>query len=629
MAVLLATVLGSPVTYGAANPVKENDTSQSSVYASEVTWSPENNVNKVSYIDNEINGYDGALELTGTAKPATLTISGQEDKVEFSGNKATASHASGGAIILSGNSISTGTATLGIRNNTVVDICNNQTVATGKSMTANTSNGGAIYMGTNSVVDITGNTNVTISHNSATSSTKEGMTYGGAIAAQGSSLSSLNISNNSGSVRFEDNKAVTGNTNAGGGAIDTGSGVTLKLNNNGELVFKGNKVENMAGGAKGGAISNSGTSGTSLNNAFEISGNTKVAFEGNSVTGKPTYNNSTNSVSGGAIYTNNNNFSITDNGNVSFTNNYVSGVSGTTADSYAYSVKGGAIYTNRGLKIQGNDTVLFGGNYEVTDSGYRMRAIYGQSDTGFYMSANKGGSIELRDGISLNALNTSGDHNLYLNSAYGETEQSGKIIMTGAYTEKMLTDVKGAAGTEQEIADSRRFEVAGDVILNAGTLSLQDKALLSADTLIVKSGAAVEVVGGAQLEAATTFNLTEAVTLAATIDADLVMEANSSFTIIGGAVDMNGHNITIEDGVTINYLVNDLNAIFDIEQVLFENIGTLNANELEIMFTDGTNYSKVEYEVKGNAVVASIPEPTTATLSLLALAALAARRRRK
>lgn len=620
MAVLLATVLGSPVTYGAATSVYEGKNTGASIDNGETVWSPENNVERVSYKNNAISGYgNGVLEMEPSSSASKkLTITGLET-VEFADN----TDSTTGSTVNSGGTImmdSDGESVLNIDKNKYVSISSNTT----KSESGKTY-GGGIYMEGKSTTNITTNNQVLFNGNTVTSG-KE-YAYGGAIYAEDSS--SVNLSNN-GEVSFEGNKAVTeGKSHAGGGAISTKSGVTLKLNNNEQLIFKGNTTQSESAIATGGAISNDGTYGSTPNNAFEISGNKEVSFENNSAIGKPEYNNSTHKVMGGAIYTYNNNFSITDNNKVNFTGNYVSGVSGTSADSYAYSVHGGAIYVRQGLKIQGNDTVLFGGNYEVTDSGYRMRAIYGHSDTGFYMSANKGGSIELRDGISLKSLNANGDHNLYLNSAYGETEQSGKIIMTGAYTEKMLTDVKGTAGTAQEIADSRRFEVAGDVILNAGTLSLQDKALLSADTLIVKSGAAVEVVGGAQLEAATTFNLTEAVTLAATIDADLVMEANSSFTIVGGAVDMNGHDITIADGVTINYLVNDLNAILDIEQVLFENIGALNANELEIMFTDGTNYSKVEYEVKGNAVVAVIPEPTTATLSLLALAALAARRRRK
>lgn len=45
---------------------------------------------------------------------------------------------------------------------------------------------------------------------------------------------------------------------------------------------------------------------------------------------------------------------------------------------------------------------------------------------------------------------------------------------------------------------------------------------------------------------------------------------SSSFTIIGGAVDMKGHNITIEDGVTINYLVNAIQAVTEKSMAAFK-----------------------------------------------------------
>ncbi|MBE6418011.1 MAG: PEP-CTERM sorting domain-containing protein [Akkermansiaceae bacterium] len=54
--------------------------------------------------------------------------------------------------------------------------------------------------------------------------------------------------------------------------------------------------------------------------------------------------------------------------------------------------------------------------------------------------------------------------------------------------------------------------------------------------------------------------------------------------------------------------------------------------ETEILFTDGTTTKTGTIEVNGGAIKVTnsqtIPEPATATLSLLALAGLAARRRR-
>lgn len=66
---------------------------------------------------------------------------------------------------------------------------------------------------------------------------------------------------------------------------------------------------------------------------------------------------------------------------------------------------------------------------------------------------------------------------------------------------------------------------------------------------------------------------------------------------------------------------------------LFTNIGegSENLDNLTVIVSDydGSNEVTVQASLKDGKLTAVVPEPTTATLSLLALAALAARRRRK
>lgn len=99
---------------------------------------------------------------------------------------------------------------------------------------------------------------------------------------------------------------------------------------------------------------------------------------------------------------------------------------------------------------------------------------------------------------------------------------------------------------------------------------------------------------------------------------------SDAVTIIykGGAIDLAGNNLTLGSGVVVQ-LAEGV-TVEEEELALFTNVG--NAQELselniEVQDSNGDKLSGVK-------ITASIPEPTTATLSLLALAALAARRRR-
>ena len=136
-------------------------------------------------------------------------------------------------------------------------------------------------------------------------------------------------------------------------------------------------------------------------------------------------------------------------------------------------------------------------------------------------------------------------------------------------------------------------------------------------------------------------------------------------------IDMNGHNLTIGDGVSFVFEVGgqalaqliDPNSeeSYSFELELFRNVDTLTLDNktIEELIADsefvitsdeeglldgrydgwaGMNitehitsalYTEEDGTVVLNVTMTAVPEPTTATLSLLALAALAARRRRR
>lgn len=176
---------------------------------------------------------------------------------------------------------------------------------------------------------------------------------------------------------------------------------------------------------------------------------------------------------------------------------------------------------------------------------------------------------------------------------------------------------------------------ATDVTLNDGATltytSLSDAANFTADSLTVEEGAELALVFGDEVETVSAADLLSEA-LAATdtntiaLSADLTLASGSELTINGGVVDLSGKALTISDGVIINAI-----GLFGAEEegleTLFANVGKLNMEDGVSVNVNGVT-SRLFYN-EGFVVVGAVPEPTTATLSLLALAGLAARRRRR
>lgn len=113
---------------------------------------------------------------------------------------------------------------------------------------------------------------------------------------------------------------------------------------------------------------------------------------------------------------------------------------------------------------------------------------------------------------------------------------------------------------------------------------------------------------------------------------NLTLEGGSVIFNEGMGIDLGGNILTIEDGAVIKLLVTSVDELSD-SYTLFKNVGSLgdNLNNLTVIVSDyeGKNETTMQLTYNNGSVNATIPEPTTATLSLLALAALTARRRRK
>ncbi len=465
------------------------------------------------------------------------------------------------------------------------------------------------------------------------------VTQGAAVHMEGSANKShantvLTVKGN-GIVSFDNNTSTANTNQAHGGALYVGGNSDAALTGNDQLSFKNNSLESKSY-AYGGAIYvkcgvNNASNGKV--SSLTISGNGDVSFNGNTAV-----NTDKSYAQGGAIYADKET-TVNINGNTGKVEFIGNGVK--SAGSYC---KGGAIFSGTGstlyyadenyLSIRGNNEVVFSGNYEIDTKNdtYRLRSIYAGSE--LKLSANQGGKIEINDSIySQKALS--------LNEDYDGKAQSGTIIFSGKNTEATLNAViaantaEGATAREAtatEIANSRTSVVEGTITLHNGTLSLQDDAVLQATKLIIKEGATLEG-KRTEAEAAMVFAMSaedEAVLESvATLNAALELEDGAMVNMVGGGIDLNGKALTMGRNVQVTF---DADAADGENVVLFKNVGrvTGNATEFELTLNGKTTTATLS---GGNVVVeytaAAVPEPTTATLSLLALAALAARRRRK
>ena len=119
---------------------------------------------------------------------------------------------------------------------------------------------------------------------------------------------------------------------------------------------------------------------------------------------------------------------------------------------------------------------------------------------------------------------------------------------------------------------------------------------------------------------------------------DITLTGASFIFTDGAVIDLKGNDFTYGEGNSItiimsNIMLADADGEYVLQGLTFENAGTVTglSEDVEVTLvsgaddTEGTKVTLKASDIKVNAV----PEPTTATLSLLALAALAGRRRRK
>ncbi|MBQ4635718.1 MAG: hypothetical protein IJB64_04705 [Akkermansia sp.] len=150
-------------------------------------------------------------------------------------------------------------------------------------------------------------------------------------------------------------------------------------------------------------------------------------------------------------------------------------------------------------------------------------------------------------------------------------------------------------------------ESVGLITVNNGSLSLEEAAIISDVTM---NDGTLNILGDVQTGA-------------------LTLNGGTINFSADSAIDLGEESLILGDKVMITLNVDTLDNTEGV--VLFKNMGNVDGlDELTVKFVDANGATKeaaVAYS-NGSVVTAAIPEPTTATLSLLALAGLAVRRRR-
>ncbi len=593
--------------------------------------------------------------------------------------------------------------------------------------------GGAYYSAnasskTGITLSFSGNGAVDISSNKISGS---GNTSGGGPSGQGGALwlgkwHNLTIAGNSGYVSLSDNKVVMHNS-ADGGAVYANAAMISIDSNTGLVSINRNSVENTSessGTVSGGAFKiltySSGYDSDKIFYTTSISDNTqgveikenyaktanssaqggaihtasntridrnggKVQLCGNYVASTSTKASDTGNLHGGAIYTATTTdgayLSISNNGEVLVKGNYVS----SEKNGYKYA-KGGAFYMNSALHIEGNDDVIFQGNYVRTGDSVRLNSIERNSSSNYtnpqlVLAAKTGKKIEFRDTVRMlnsNATVQNVSFNNQYTDASGTTRQAGgSIVFTGEYTESDLKASRAAhnlyelTGIELEAAvqESRTSTIQADVTLHNGTLAVEHGAILSIYDLAVKTGATLSLTEMGMLsareinlESGAALHMQNASVGMASAPATTLTYADNASAEISGINTINTESIISGAGCEFALTLSAANQEaallslvgvemlqYDAASVHFDGLDKLEAGRYMVLDVSGTSKTAVdfsddpvnvtglmegdsfEWNAEGNVlylVHVNVPEPTVPTLGLIALSFLSLRRRR-
>ncbi len=495
---------------------------------------------------------------------------------------------------------------------------------------------------------------VTLSNNAATNPTIDDYNRAGALSATGAvtveAAGAITISGNSASSNSTSGGAVY----AGWDISMTGASITLTGNSIGS--GDADNPDYYSGGA---LKSDSAIFLMSTEGNIEISSNTADEAGGAlySSTGVDIYSaadiaitgNKTLVGDGGAVYSD---------GNVTITpgEGGTVTISGNEAGGY-----GGAIYSYETVSLSG-------GSYEITDNvaggsggaifAYNVELTADAGDIVFSGNTHEGGvanDVALDGGSA--TLTATGGNKVELNGGitgaseiYVETDEESVVRLGGTSGTESLSIVGGKVeGIVAEDGTIAQIDISSSLTLDGGTM--QDIALVAtgdevamsgSGTCVFNSGAALEFMSGYSDDSlATTVRAVTVNTLLngfATVEGELAISLTKGlleFALTqadGSALDMAltlmVDETAVVDGATFTFSLTD-EAITLLEGYNLTEYGFYNGDDelLGENSVDVTDPTTVVFSIKG--LLGVVPEPTTTTLSLLALSVMAMRRRRR
>lgn len=220
------------------------------------------------------------------------------------------------------------------------------------------------------------------------------------------------------------------------------------------------------------------------------------------------------------------------------------------------------------------------------------------------------GSFEVESNITANVVGTTnGFSTIGMNTKVngGSLNVWGNASMDGIILNSGVVNVINKDNNDYETSKIDSPIDLGDITVENGTLSLEEAAIVSDVTL---NSGKLNIIGDVETGALTLNGGT------------ITFSADST-------IDLGEESLILGDNVAITLNVDSLDNIAGVE--LFKTTGNVTGlDTLTVTLVDSTGATKktaVSYS-NGSVVTGTVPEPTTATLSLLALAGLATRRRR-
>ncbi len=274
--------------------------------------------------------------------------------------------------------------------------------------------------------------------------------------------------------------------------------------------------------------------------------------------------------------------------------------------------------------ISGASSVMFDATVEaktISLESTNSFAVYQASLTADTVKLN-GSSVEIGGNnkavisakqieVNSGTLTVAMDAELTTNSI---TLNGGKLVNNGGI---------GGVVTLAEGAESNVITITDGELVNSGTIG--STINMTGGTLVAEAGSEIAGINatGGDIQVGGDFSMTGNLVLGG--DAELI------FADVDSTIDLGEYDI-IFDGGSIALTLADADIA---NVVLFTGAKTDTYSGYEVTLLDAegnsTGTAVMQYNANGDVTLgtASVPEPTTATLSLLALAALAARRRRQ